>query len=506
MDNPMTKLRSTINSQITWMRLRPWLVMGCVLLVLFWLAPELWARLGGGGGYSGGGGSSGGGSSGGGGDGEAIAWLIEMWIRFCMRYPYIGIPLTGLLGFWFWRSKSSEVNSTTVSAPPAKQVNWDRLRVHDENFSEVLFRDFAYSLFAKIHEARGSGNLARFCQYLDDDVIEKLRRFRADISDVQGVVVGGLVIDKLKLPSQPGGDVSVRVKYEANYTEVTDRGSQAVYSRQLWFLSRRANVLSPPPEKISALGCVGCGSSVEPEPDGTCPHCGNQYERGKHHWFVTGITLVTSRKVGPALTYKADDVGYDLQTIYHPDLAAERERILAEHPDMDLEKFDARFRHIYFTLQNAWSDQDLNALRPFETDSLYQNHKYWVEEYQRQKLRNVLEEVKLDEVQMVKIRSDKFYDAITCRLRASMIDYTIDANGKVVCGSKRKSSKFSEYWTLVRGRGAEETSHENSNCPNCGAELKITMAGECEYCDSKLTSGQFDWVLSEIQQDEEYPG
>ena len=181
----MTKLRSTINSQITWTRLRPWLVMVCVLLALFWLAPELWARLGGGGGYSGGGGSSGGGSSGGGGDGEAIAWLIEMWIRFCMRYPYIGIPLTGLLGFWFWRSKSSEVNSTTVSAPPAKQVNWDRLRVHDENFSEVLFRDFAYSLFAKIHEARGSGNLARFCQYLDDDVIEKLRRFRADISDVQ---------------------------------------------------------------------------------------------------------------------------------------------------------------------------------------------------------------------------------------------------------------------------------------------------------------------------------
>lgn len=468
--------------------------------MLLWFAPDLWARLGGGGGYSGGGGSGGGGGV----EGEIVGLLIEL----CFRYPAIGLPLLAVVFIYMIGSSGTEVRPTIVTQSPSMSgpVNWDKLRVHDKNFSEVLFRDFAYSLFAKIHEARGSGQLARYRQYLSHNTIEQLQRLRTGITDVQGVVVGGLVIDKLKLPSQPGGAVSVRVKYEANYTEVTDRGSQAVYSRQLWYLSRRANVLSPPPEKISALGCVGCGSSAEPDSDGTCPHCGNQYERGEHHWFVTKITLVTSRKVGPALTHKADDVGYDLRTIYHPNLAAERERILAEHPDFDLDQFNARFRHIYFTLQQAWSNQDLDALRPFETDSLFQNHKYWVEEYQRQKLRNVLEKVKLDEVQMVKIRSDKFYDAITCRLRASMIDYTIDAHGKVVCGSKRKSTKFSEYWTLVRGRGAPENSHQDSNCPNCGAALKITMAGECEYCDSKLTSGEFDWVLSEIQQDEEYGG
>ena len=52
------------------------------------------------------------------------------------------------------------------------------------------------------------------------------------------------------------------------------------------------------------------------------------------------------------------------------------------------------------------------------------------------------------------------------------------------------------------------SSYENIDavCPNCAAELNITMAGECEYCGSKLTSGDFDWVLSEIQQDEEYTG
>ena len=43
-------------------------------------------------------------------------------------------------------------------------------------------------------------------------------------------------------------------------------------------------------------------------------------------------------------------------------------------------------------------------------------------------------------------------------------------------------------------------------CPNCGAALKVNMAGVCEYCRSKITSGEFDWVLSRIEQDEAYAG
>jgi len=44
------------------------------------------------------------------------------------------------------------------------------------------------------------------------------------------------------------------------------------------------------------------------------------------------------------------------------------------------------------------------------------------------------------------------------------------------------------------------------NCPNCGAALKINAAGVCEYCSGKITSGDFDWVLSKIEQDESYAG
>ncbi|MFL2942815.1 MAG: hypothetical protein ACJZ68_04480, partial [Limisphaerales bacterium] len=153
------------------------------------ITSELSARLGGGGGYSGGGGggssSSGGGGGGGGGDAEAIIWLIEMWGRFCIRYPFIGLPLTVFGIYGWWRIKDNEVESVMVA--PAR-VQWNELRKHDENFSEVLFRDFGYSLFSKIHEARGSGKLSRYRNYLQDRALTRMENLSQGIQDVQGVV------------------------------------------------------------------------------------------------------------------------------------------------------------------------------------------------------------------------------------------------------------------------------------------------------------------------------
>ena len=100
---------------------------------------------------------------------------------------------------------------------------------------------------------------------------------------------------------------------------------------------------------------------------------------------------------------------------------------------------------------------------------------------------------------------DKYYDAITLRVWGAGLDYTVNAkSGKVVTGSKRKERAYSEYWTLIRSAARRGPIRADKACPNCGAELRISMAGNCEFCSAHVTSGEFDWVLSKIEQDESY--
>ena len=91
-----------------------------------------------------------------------------------------------------YRSRNDRINSTLIQRVPQKPVDWDVIRRGDPNFSHVLFRDFAYTLFAKVHEARGDGGLERLRQFIDSDALKDLRALNPEVRDVYGVIVGGV--------------------------------------------------------------------------------------------------------------------------------------------------------------------------------------------------------------------------------------------------------------------------------------------------------------------------
>jgi hypothetical protein len=76
----------------------------------------------------------------------------------------------------------------------------------------------------------------------------------------------------------------------------------------------------------------------------------------------------------------------------------------------------------------------------------------------------------------------------------------------VVGGSRTTPPPYSEYWTLIRGATVRGAPRTEPVCPGCGAPLAIAMAGTCEHCQAHVTAGEFDWVLSKIEQDEAYLG
>ena len=161
----------------------------------------------------------------------------------------------------------------------------------------------------------------------------------------------------------------------------------------------------------------------------------------------------------------------------------------------------------FMAMQEAWSALKWEKARPYQTDRLYQSNRFWIENYRRSGYRNHLADIHIDRIQPVKITLDAYYEAITVRIYARMLDWTTDADGKLIGGSDKQPKIFSEYWTFVRSATQASEGWDGSSCPSCGAPLdKISASGVCGYCDTKISSGQFSWVVSAITQDESYAG
>ncbi len=90
-----------------------------------------------------------------------------------------------------------------------------------------------------------------------------------------------------------------------------------------------------------------------------------------------------------------------------------------------------------------------------------------------------------------------------------MKDYKVneDSPEKVIEGNKTQSPPFTEYWVFIRRSNLKTKVKDgifDRKCPNCGAPIKISVSGECKYCDANVVNGDHDWVLSEIVQRSEW--
>ena len=482
-------------------------------------ATEVLARVGGGQSYGGGGG--------GGGLGALVYLLVRFLLWLTIEHPVIGIPVDiiviALVIFWFLRpsKKSVSVTSSPIMAAagsaPAQQLDIERafnqLRRFDPNFSEIIFTDFCYALYGRAHDARGHGAQALdlLSPYLSEASRGSLSQLNPpNLKAVQGIIVGAMQVIDVRGLATP--TVGISVGFEANYTEFTPRegdprGEMSYYVRERWELERKRDVLSPGPEQATALHCPRCGAPLQKDTVGACAFCGTKIDSGEFQWYVRGITTLSREAKGPLLTSDVPEVGTDYPTITQPNFPAVRAAFEQNNPSFSWADFQARARLIFTELQAAWSTLNWERARPHETDNIFQMHRYWIDAYQRQGLRNALDQCQITAMQPVKIKMDAFYNAITLRIFAQGFDYTVDTAGRVVSGSKNNLRRWSEYWTFIRNSKAKPTpARADLNCPNCGAPLKVNATGICEFCSGKITSGEFDWVLSKIEQDESYGG
>lgn len=168
------------------------------------------------------------------------------------------------------------------------------------------------------------------------------------------------------------------------------------------------------------------------------------------------------------------------------------------------EEFNQFAKMLFVKMQQAWTERDWNTIRPFETNELFEQHQMQIQGYITSKTINVMDRICVLYSKLYKFEQTGDKDILIVVIKARMKDYIIDEDTKKVIQGDKDIEK-TKYYTMefIRKAGVKTKEGDNklktTNCPNCGAPTKVTSSGECEYCKSIITTGEYDWVLNNIE-------
>ncbi|HEX4795140.1 MAG TPA: TIM44-like domain-containing protein [Humisphaera sp.] len=184
------------------------------------------------------------------------------------------------------------------------------------------------------------------------------------------------------------------------------------------------------------------------------------------------------------------------------------EQLRAHDPLFDEGGFARRVDAAFRKIQQAWCDQNLDAVRAFISDGVHERFLLQFAEQRDAGWRDRMEGLTIQSIEIAQVESDGVYDVLSMRIAASAANYHESiATGKRLPG-QIFPGEFAEVWTFIRRRGAHTVTGKagliEGNCPNCGAPIEMNQSANCTHCKAQLRSGEYDWVLAEITQDQEW--
>ena len=462
----------------------------------------------GGGGFTGGGG---GGSSGGGGFGVfgVLAVAVIIILVIC-AFIYLSSRRRGSGGdappdFGGW-----DPGPAPAGPDPQVLAGVDAIKSADPDFEPETFLQRAEMAFLLVKRAYQDRNVHEGRAFLSPPLWDSWKQEVESLTaQHQRPVLENLNVRGMQVPAvthgSDGDSIKVHFDYVAAVHFVDDRNGELVAGSsedqrlgEVWTFARQAGARTVASGGVTASKCPNCGALLKLNDDGQCDYCKADITSGRYDWVTTAMENDWFRGASTAAAFGAAQM----------DPATGLATIKAEDPQFDEQAFRQRAQQAFFALQQAWQDRDLTASRPFMSPGLYLGWSSQVQQLIELHKINVLEGLRIDSLDVVKVVHGKALDDITVSITATCADYEVDEESSRIIFGSREPSQFTEYWTFQRSVGVQTTGRSilDKVCPNCGAPLEINQVGECRYCKAAVTSGRFDWVLSRIEQEEDYAG
>ena len=163
----------------------------------------------------------------------------------------------------------------------------------------------------------------------------------------------------------------------------------------------------------------------------------------------------------------------------------------------------------FSTIQKSWSEKRLDLMRRFITDGVYQRFHAQFTMMNLLDQTDVMSNVRIENISLASQRTDGHYEVLDVRITAFAEDQFVSEKFPHL-DSPGGGETFSEYWSFIRRvdykKGADI--YNSELCPKCAAPLKskLVETAQCPYCFTYLNNGEYDWVLAEIIQEDDYTG
>jgi len=182
------------------------------------------------------------------------------------------------------------------------------------------------------------------------------------------------------------------------------------------------------------------------------------------------------------------------------------QEFLAANPGFNEREFLGKAEKAFVDIQIAWGNGDIQSVRRFLSDGVYQRLSTQINMMGLLRQRDVISNVSVLKRSIDCIEQDGLYDILHVAITGGMNDaFVCETNHDL--DSPGGYETFVEFWSFLRKRGqGGKDLYFTRNCPSCSAPLPQAMgdAGNCPYCQAFVNSGEYDWVLSEITQVDDY--
>lgn len=161
----------------------------------------------------------------------------------------------------------------------------------------------------------------------------------------------------------------------------------------------------------------------------------------------------------------------------------------------------------FHIIQESWSLKKIDLMRRFITDGVYQRYNAQFTMMNLLDQVNIISKIEIKNISVKDPYSDGNYDVIEARISAFAADQFVSETYPEL-NSPGGEENFIEIWSFIRRKDYKKgfDIYHSELCPTCSAPLqsKLQASAQCPYCSTYLNNGEYDWVLSEITQLNDY--